>query len=921
MSLYGALYAGVAGLQAQSNKLGIISDNIANVNTTGYKQGSALFETLVTNASNATAYSPGGVLGANQQHIDTQGLLQSTDSPTDIAISGGGFFVVNQTADGSGQVLYTRAGSFTQDSSGNFRNAAGFFLQAWPLDRDGQLPGAPGNLNTTSSANLASLQTVNVQNLTGSAAATTNVALGANLNAAQTAYPGASGTVTMDNSDTNNDDNAAATIIVPTSVDSIVVGDQMTVTTGGGLSYTYTYGGFSTGRSVTAGTGGDAATTLNYSPDTIVTTAATSAIGGMAVTNGSSTVTVTTSAAHNFTDGDYVTISGLSSAIGGIAIGDLNGSWEVTVVDSTTFTFTSTGTGSSGAVSTEAATVTPTPFVTTNASNTVTVSHTAHGLAVGEVVTFSGISAAVNGIPASELNSTFVVASVIDANHYTITTPTTAATSTGAGGTGTITAAARPFSSSGYILDATSATQTFLGTTGVSSFTDAGLTFTITTAVAGTTTFSYTSSSPNAQLGQFNTLTNLAAAINEVNGLTARVVSGRLYVGATSADDAVTFANGSVVGDSGPPVLSGIDWINELGLADVAAGSGRFSTMQGLADQINNSSGLDATISDALGDASVEINVEDPLDTITFADEAGNTGSILAALGLVSSLGGGAFTAQTTGALGPAYDPTDEDKNMAGGTIAPQFSRPVTVYDGLGSPHSLNIGFIKTGSNTWAVEVYAQPVTDVVAAGTPGQIAYGSIVFNGDGSLRSVSSTLSAEVDINWTSGASTSGITFNWGTAGQPFGTSNASVIGLTDGLSQFTSSYNVNFVDQNGAPVGQLTAVSIDDEGYITASYSNGETQQLYKIPLASFTDPNNLQSLSGNTFAQTSASGEVNLKEAGTSGVGTISAATLEASNVELASQLTDMIVAQRAYQANTKVISTSDQLLSDLDQILR
>src|SRR5262249_32956390 len=82
LSLYGALYAGVSGLQAQSNKLGIISDNIANVNTIGYKQGSATFETLVTNAGNTGAYSPGGVLSGNEQLVSQQGLLQTTTSPT-----------------------------------------------------------------------------------------------------------------------------------------------------------------------------------------------------------------------------------------------------------------------------------------------------------------------------------------------------------------------------------------------------------------------------------------------------------------------------------------------------------------------------------------------------------------------------------------------------------------------------------------------------------------------------------------------------------------------------------------------------------------------------------------------------------------------------------------------------------------------
>ena len=178
MSLYGALYAGVAGLQAQSNKLGIISDNIANVNTTGYKEGSATFETLVTTSNNATAYSPGGVLSGNQQLVSTQGLLQTTSSPTDIAITGSGLFVVNQAPDDSGQVLYTRSGSFTQDANGNFVNTSGYFLQAWPLDSSGQLPVALGNTaDTTSSANLSSLKTVNVKDVTGTASATNSVSM------------------------------------------------------------------------------------------------------------------------------------------------------------------------------------------------------------------------------------------------------------------------------------------------------------------------------------------------------------------------------------------------------------------------------------------------------------------------------------------------------------------------------------------------------------------------------------------------------------------------------------------------------------------------------------------------------------------------------------------------------------------------
>jgi len=495
------------------------------------------------------------------------------------------------------------------------------------------------------------------------------------------------------------------------------------------------------------------------------------------------------------------------------------------------------------------------------------------------------------------------------------------------------------------------------------------------------------------------------------------VVNGRLYVGGTDATASVTFANGQNTGISGPPVQGGLDWVNELGLANVSSGTNRFSTINGLASLVNNSPGLTATVSNPLGAANMTIDVNDPLDTITFSDRAiptpitlstnsysttagsaivtitgainglqagdiitlgglaagtydgipdtdlngsfvvqavnagsftiqvvtnpgvitggvfgagteiltppTNTGSLLGELGITPSLNSNPFPVTNptpnTGSLGPSYDPTDSTKNMAAGAIAAQFSRPVTVFDALGAGHNLTIGFIKTAVNTWAVEVYATPASDL--SGTTGQVAFGTLTFNGDGSLRSVSSGLSSPVNINWSNGAVTSTMTFDWGTAGQPFGTVGATTFGKTDGMTQFQATSSVNFVNQNGAPVGQLTGVTIDDSGFIIANYSNGESKKLYKIPLAQFAAPNALQSVSGNSYTQTSASGVVNLKQPGSSGVGSISSATLEQSNVELATQLTDMIVAQRSYSANTKVIQTASTLLDDLDQIIR
>ncbi|MFW0777613.1 MAG: flagellar hook-basal body complex protein [Rickettsiales bacterium] len=1110
MSLYGALFSGVSGLRAQSSKIGVISDNISNVNTVGYKGGSGLFQSLVTNSGSSSSYSPGGVLAGTRQLISQQGLLQSTNSPTDIAISGGGFFTVNSNADQSGQVFYTRAGSFRQDSTGNFRNAAGFFLQAWPLDREGRLPGEPGNLNTTSAANLSSLRTVNVQNLTGVAASTSSVAIGANLSSSQSVFPGSSATTTMDALHTVNFGISSSTIIVPddpsSPVNSLARGDKFTISTGGGVNYTYRYGGFTFSRNAATAANGDNdqsllagnttvsdATTLAATPysttlgspvvtitqanhglntgdsvtlagntdavnftdandingDFIITkvdddtftvrmavnAAATDATGGagtitstsrvFSVTAGSNTVQVR-QVDHGLSSGAVVSLSGNTDAIAGIPSGDLNGDFVITVIDDDHYTFTA-------ATAATAATLAATPYATTLGSPVVTVTQTAHGYTVGEAVTLSGNTDAVNFASANDINGTFIIESVT-ANTYTVRMAVNAAATDATAGAGTITtldqdgsagtvvSTTRPFA--GNILDAQSPTQPFLGTTGVAGYTPAGLTFQITTVTSGTVTFTYTSSSPNAQLGQFNNLNNLADAISAANGLTARVVDNQLYVGAVDANEAITFTNGSTIGTSGPPVQAGIDWVRELGLENKAVGVDRFSTLEGLASLVNASAGVTASVENALANAALRINVDDPLDTISFSDlpvsaalpttalvadaigtTAGssvvtithaaahgfttgdiidlagltggpyngipasafngnsfeitvtspttytinlgtgneatltgstgnnggvnemvvtppnNNGSVLAELGLVDSLGGGLFTPQTTGALGPAYDPTDSTKNMASGAIPAQFSRPIRVFDSLGTGHDLSVNFIKIGINTWATEVFALPASDITTALPDGQLTSGTIVFNGDGSLRSLSSGLSADISVSWTNGAEASTIAFDWGTQGQPFGTPGATNIGLSDGLSQFDSAYRVNFVNQNGAPVGELSSVAIDENGFIIASYSNGETQRLFKIPLADFANPDQLLSTSGNVFAETSESGAVNLAEAGTSGVGEVVSSSLEQSNVELADQLTDMIVAQRAYQANTKMIQTSDQLLEELNRIIQ
>ena len=173
MSLFGGIRAAVSGLFSQSQSLGMIGDNIANVNTVGFKAVRPRFSTLVTASGSETLHSPGGVQSNVLREIDQQGLLEAADSSTDIAISGDGFFPVNSNATATGEFLFTRAGSFRADEDGNLVNAAGFFLLGFQVTNQ-----IPQQTNV-----LSQLQVVNIANQSAAPSATSTVDIGANLQA------------------------------------------------------------------------------------------------------------------------------------------------------------------------------------------------------------------------------------------------------------------------------------------------------------------------------------------------------------------------------------------------------------------------------------------------------------------------------------------------------------------------------------------------------------------------------------------------------------------------------------------------------------------------------------------------------------------------------------------------------------------
>ena len=184
-----------------------------------------------------------------------------------------------------------------------------------------------------------------------------------------------------------------------------------------------------------------------------------------------------------------------------------------------------------------------------------------------------------------------------------------------------------------------------------------------------------------------------------------------------------------------------------------------------------------------------------------------------------------------------------------------------------------------------------------------------TVVFNGDGTPASYSPTALAVPTADWTTAAATSGITFNLGTANQ------------ADGITQFASNYSITSINQNGVTFGRFQSIEVDESGAVNALFDNGGTRSIYKLPVATFANPNALQAQSGNAWSHTVNAGNVFLNPAGTASAGSISPASLEASTVDLGEEFTNMIITQRAYSASSRIITTADQMLEELVRIKR
>lgn len=241
------------------------------------------------------------------------------------------------------------------------------------------------------------------------------------------------------------------------------------------------------------------------------------------------------------------------------------------------------------------------------------------------------------------------------------------------------------------------------------------------------------------------------------------------------------------------------------------------------------------------------------------------------------------------------------------------FSTAVRVYDTTGTAQSVSLHFFKRGDSEW--EWHASADGGVLQGGVAGQmqqIAAGKLTFTPEGKLNTDEIT---ESNISFRGAQANQKIDFNFGDS--IISRKGTGVVGST----MYGSKSQVYRQLQDGAAAGTLSSFSVDEQGVVSGSYSNGQTKPLAQMAVARFENNEGLYKLGGNRFKEAVLSGAALVGAAGEGGRGTLVSKTLESSNVDLANEFVHMIQTQRNFQANAKTITTSDELMQDIINLKR
>ncbi len=735
MSIFGAMQSGISGLAAQSTAMGAISDNIVNVNTVGYKNNTTSFQTLVTKQTTSSRYSPGGVQPVSKQGVNVQGLLASNSSSTACAISGNGYFVVNQAANpGEGDLwAYTRAGDFNIDDNGYLVNTGGFYAQGWSLlPWDGN-PNASvvningidymkayydGNGNTVyindNIIDNRNLKPINLATIGGTATPTQQIKFGANL--------------------PSSDKIGAQQKVSALIYDSL---------------------------------GNASNLSLNFTK--------TSANGW------DMSASVPSGAANSILYGNSNTLDGTPDVYA--AAGQL----EFTSIpqNGSTISITDAGTGKTYT------------FEFTNNPVGVQPGNIAVDLSTGIIsvndFTEAFAAAIKENLPSANRFSA-------DGNKISIVQST---------------------AGSGLTIDASK-----------------------------TLSCVQSACNPREDNGIPTGVFNIPQIDNDIKN------AARIDFNSTTAAD---YTGKSIVLD------------------------GKTYTFTNNGNPTVNPPAIAVDIKDAISGANV-----DPAKMVTIL------GNVL------------------------KENATEPERFIASGMsleILPSATGGDIAIDTQGLGNAID-GIVRDKTNGWVSVQNANVTLGSEFDVGDHQVEQGSLVpavrFNSDGTPKYFNVD---EMSIQWANGAENMDGTPGNGTKIK-LDMGNA---GTNDGLTNLSGDFTTNFMKQDGAKFGSYAGVHIDESGVVTALFDNGETRPIAILPLATFSNPNGMEALTGNSWIETDSSGQALLKRAGTNGAGEISSNALENSTVDLATEFSNMIVTQRAYSAATKIITTADEMLDELTRM--
>ncbi|EPT4304959.1 flagellar hook protein FlgE [Campylobacter jejuni] len=867
-----SLWSGVSGLQAHQVAMDVEGNNISNVNTTGFKYSRVDFGTMFSQTVKiATAPTDGrggsnpfqiglGVSVSSTTRIHSQGSVQTTDKNTDVAINGDGFFMVSD--DGGLTRYLTRSGDFKLDAAGNFVNNAGFVVQGWNINWDTQSIDSsrtPQNIFIDPGMHIPAAQS-------------TEVAIKANLNSGLNIGTASTPLYSLDSvhgfnqktRETKDENDVGTTQFYTTSKNAIEVAEK-------GVDAGALFNAKGQGLNLRNGQG----IWVSYADAKY----STNKVG----VNAFDPNLQKNQTAAFWGNDDQKTR--LDIVINGVVIqDDTIGSIEEAITYINTFTAPTDARDGTGVRAVKNADGSGIDFVNNNADGTTD----------------------------NMKNINLVV-----------TTTNTA----------------------GELWNAVWNNQTRIFT--FNEGTGQGVTPAI--------------NKNNSSLWTANTMTPNPLNGNDItlNGTDrAQIITAHKYIYNSSPQTLPPLYNP----DGGDPYIAGVaqaggdpNWAGTT-KANIASqnyynavikGSflntniRTFHTTEDLRELLQRDAryGVDYNGDGTFAVADVNENVKVVVNSsgaFSLTNVNQNTQSPVLSIGPNNALGRQNFTSKNMNFNITAY--TDKrgtvstndaftkifkglDGSFPAGNQVKQsellklsaFSAGLEIYDSLGSKHTLEVQFVKQsttqdGGNEWQMIIRVSEPAEINATGEgPNNIIVGTARFNNDGSLSNYNPRT---INFSPNNGAAPNQqIKLSFGTSGS------------NDGLVSSNSASTLTGQATDGYTSGNLKpeAIRVDDKGNILGEFTNGKTFAVAKMAMASVANNSGLEEIGGNLFKVTANSGDIVVGEAGTGGRGEMKTSALEMSNVDLSRSLTELIIIQRGYQANSKTISTSDQMLQTLIQL--